>query len=70
MDDTDDWRAVYTERDGDAEHGKEVCIVNCAIEGIDYPGWGIGDEVLLGAAFAVAFFTDEPDDMSASHGKV
>lgn len=61
VDDADDWNTVEAHGNGDAEHGKEMCIVDSAIEGVDNPGWGIGDEVLLGAAFAVCFFADKSD---------
>lgn len=59
VDDTDDGNAVEAHGDGDTEHGEEVRVVDGAIERVDDPGWGIGDEVLLGAAFAVCLFADE-----------
>lgn len=59
MDDADDGCAVEAHRDGDAKHGGEVGVVDGSIERIDNPGWGGGDKVLFGGAFAVGFFADE-----------
>ena len=61
MDDANDGDAVEAHSDGDAEHREEVRVVDGAIEGVDDPGWGVGDEILLGAAFAICFFANESD---------
>jgi hypothetical protein len=59
VDDTDGGARVEDEGDGDAEHGKEVRVVYCAVEGVDAPGWAGGDEVVSWGAFGVGFFADE-----------
>ncbi len=59
VDDADDRGPGEDEGDRDAEHGKEVGVVYCAVEGVDNPGWRGGDEIISGAARGVGFFAYE-----------
>lgn len=53
--------AVDGEGDGDAEHGEEVREVDGAVQGVDDPGRGRGDEVGPSAAGGVGLFADEAE---------
>lgn len=57
--DADDGLSVEEEGDADAEGGEEVDVVYGAVEGVDAPGGGVGNEVVAGGAFGVGFFADE-----------
>jgi hypothetical protein len=50
---------VDAERDADTEHGEAVREVHGAVEGVDDPGRGVGDEVFLRGASGVGLFADE-----------
>jgi hypothetical protein len=59
MDDADDGNMIMHEGNGDAEHGKAMREVYCAVEGVDDPGWAGIDEVVFGLAGGVSFLADE-----------
>lgn len=57
--DADDGVPVDGEGDGDAEHGKQVCEVDGAVEGVHDPCWRVIDEVVARGARGVGLFADE-----------
>jgi hypothetical protein len=50
--------------DRDAEHGEEVRVVYCSVEGVNDPGWGGGDEVIFGLAGRICLLSDEAMSLS------
>ena len=44
---------IDAERNADAEHWESMREIYGAIEGVDYPGRRIGDEILFGGTFGV-----------------
>lgn len=47
VDHADDRVSVNAQRNANAEHWEAMREVHGAIEGVDDPGWGVGDEILL-----------------------
>jgi hypothetical protein len=41
VDDSDDGDVIKNEADRDAEHGEEVCVVYCSVQGVDDPCWRV-----------------------------
>ena len=50
---SDEGFGVMDESDTDAEHGEEVDVVYCSVEGVNTPCWGAVDEVVARGAFTV-----------------
>ncbi len=60
VDDANDGDAANTECDRYAEHREEMRVVHGAVQGVNNPCGRVVDEVILGLAGAIGFFSDEP----------